>query len=213
MRRKGLGRFALSLAAVLIVFGAATAIRAGVEDTFAGKVLVLTKRPPGYFKTQGAFVQWLRSHSTGKVFQNEAKEWEFETMAFFKRPLGDYECEVAFYDVTDGKSSRRFVDGYAQQTMDRNTRILAHKARLTRPQFDANRSYIVVVQHRGSELAKGSFSTSGTTQNDIDNQKRLEHEMKKMEESLKEMERKAKEQEEKAKQEAEKDKGAAQDLF
>ncbi|HUT78861.1 MAG TPA: hypothetical protein VM285_14285 [Polyangia bacterium] len=213
MRHRGFRLLALPLATALLVFTVAMAISAGVEDTFAGKVLVLTKRPPGYFKTQGAFVQWLRSHSTGKVFQNEAKEWEFETMAFFKRPLGDYECEVAFYDVTDGKSSRRFVDGYAQQTMDRNTRILAHKARLTRPQFDANRSYIVVVQHRGKELAKGSFSTQGTTQASIDQQQHLEHEMKKMEASLKEMERKAKEQEEQAKKEGEKDKSASEDLF
>jgi hypothetical protein len=213
MPRRVFGALALPLAAALLVLAAATAIQAAVEDTFGGKVLVLTKRPPGTFKTQGAFVQWLRSHSTGKVFQNENKEWEFETMAFFKRPLGDYECEVAFYDVTDGKNSKRFVDGYAQQTMDRNTRILAHKARLTRPQFDANRSYIVVVQHRGRELAQGAFSTQGTTQAAIDQQKHLEHEMKKMEASLKEMERKAKEQEERAKQEAEKDKSASDNLF
>ncbi len=213
MRRSGLRLLALPLVTALLVLTVVTVIDAAVEDSFAGKVLILTKRPPGYFKTQGAFVQWLRSHSTGKVYQNEAKEWEFETMAFFRRPLGDYECQVAFYDVTDGKASKRFVDGYAQQTMDRNTRILAHKARLTRPQFDANRSYVVIVQHLGRELAKGSFSTKGTTQASIDDQKRLEHEMKKMEESMKEMERKAKEQEEKAKQEAEKNKSAGDNLF
>jgi len=198
-----------------LIVTAVPLIGSAVENTFAGRVLILTKRPPNHFKTKAAFVGFLRSHSTNRVFQNEKQEWEFETMAFFRRPLGDYECEVAFYDVTDGKSdsARRFVDGYAQQTMDRNTRILAHKARLIRPQFDANRSYIIVVQHRGRELARGSFSTQGTTQAAIDNQKRLEHEMKKMEESMKEMERKAREQEEREKREAEKDKSAAEDIF
>lgn len=212
MSRHGFGYFALFLALAMLITSIPL-IGSAVEKAFAGRVLVLAKRPPSRFNTRGAFIKYLRTHSINRVQQNENQEWEFETMAFFRRPLGDYECEIAFYDVTDGKGARRFVDGYAQQTMDRNTRILAHKARLTRPQFDANRNYQIVVQHRGRELARGSFSTSGTTQQAIDNQKRLEHEMKKMEAMVEEMERKAKEQEEREQKEAEEDKSASDGLF
>ena len=214
MKRSWSKLVGIGVASALLVFSVAAAGRS-VEDVFAGKVLILDKRPPTYFKTKGAFIRFLRGHSTKKVHENADKEWVFETMAFFRRPLGDYEAQVAFYDVTDGRSDaqRRFVDGYAQQTMDRNTRILSHKARLTRPHFDAGRDYVVQVQSRGNVLARGSFSTRGTSQAAIDQQLRYEAEMKKMEESMKELEKKAKEQKEREKREAEKDDEAAEDLF
>jgi RPA family protein len=200
----------------MVALGLGTAAARGVEDVFAGKVLILTKRPPTHFRSKGAFVRFLRSHSTKKVHENADHEWVFETMAFFRRPLGDYEVQVAFYDITDGKSrgAREFADGYSQQTMDRNTRIFAHKARLRRPHFDAKRRYMMEVKNRDRTLAKGYFQTLGVSQAAIDQQKRFEHEMKKMEKEMEELKKKAKEQEEQEKREQEKkDKEAAEGLF
>ena len=197
--------------AVLLV-GTGDVLARKVEDIFAGKVLILAKRPPTYFKSKNGFVTFLKRNQQGTVYEHEDHTWNFETMAFFKRPLGDYEVDMVFYDVGKGKSdaARKFVDSYQQNTMDRNARILSHKAHLTRPSFDAKKSYMIVVQSKGREVAKGYFNTKGVTQAAIDQQKRVEHEMKEMEKSMKELEQKVKEQEEQQKKENEK---AADDLF
>jgi len=204
--------FALIAAALFLVVAVGEVAAGGVEDVFAGKVIVLKKKPPSWFRSKQAFVKFLRSHSTRLVYENEDHTWSFETMAFFRRPLGDYEVDMVFYDVEagSGKNQRRFVDSYAQNTMDRNTRSLSHKTHLTRPQFDAKIRYMITVQSRGRELAKGFFETRGVSQAAIDQQKRLEHEMKKMEKSMRELEEKARRQQE---EEKKRNDEAAGDLF
>lgn len=182
------------------------------ESVFRGKILILTKRPPSYFSTKSGFVKFLRKHSTKVVYENSERTWEFETMAFLKRPLGDYEVEMVFYDTQDGreKYSRRFVNSFVQYTQDRNTLSLSGKTRLIRPDFDAGKSYLLIAQSKGKELAQGEFSTRGTSQAQIDAQKRYDAVQKKMEADMKELERKAKEQEEAEKKRKKK---ASEDLF
>ncbi len=195
---------------VVIVAGEVIARRA--EDVFSGKVVILKRSPPAAFKSADGFISFLRGNSIGTVYADEDNTWTFETMAFFRRPLGDLEVDMVFYDVTDGASedTRRFIDTYTQYTQDRNTRVLSGKCHLIRPAFDANRAYQVVVQHQGDVLAKGSFSTKGISQEQIDNQKRYEVEMQKMEASMKDLQKKVEEQ--KA-QDSQQNKKASDDLF
>ena len=210
------GRIAVLIAMLFFLGGVSEVLARKVEDIFAGKVLLLKKRPPTYFKSKGGFVSYLRSNSVRTVYADKDNTWKFETMAFFRRSLGDYEVEMVFYDIKNGKSDsrRRFVDSYTQYTQDRNTRILSGKANLTRPSFDANKSYMLVVQSHGKDLAKGFFNTKGVTQAALDQQKRVDYEMKEMEKSMADLQKKVKEQEEaEAKKNAEKDKAAADDLF
>ncbi|MBW2276103.1 MAG: hypothetical protein JRF63_01345 [Deltaproteobacteria bacterium] len=206
---------AMLVCCALVVVGVGEVI-AGAEQTFAGRVLVLKKTPPNYFKTKGGFVSFLRNNSIKTVFESKDHTWSFPTMSFFRKPLGDYEAQVVFYDITKGTSAgkRKFVDAYGQNTMNRNTRSLFHKVQITRPLFDAKKTYQIVMQSRGKDLAKGTFSTKGVTQAALDQQKRVDHEMKKMEESMKELEKLAKEQEEEDKKRQKKeDQEAAEDLF
>ena len=209
-------KIALLVAVFFLFFAAGEVLAAKVENVFAGKVLILKKRPPSHFKTTGGFVQFLRKNSKKVVYANEKNQWNFETMSFFRKPLGDYEVEMVFYDVENGKSKdkRKFVDSFTQYTQDRNTRILSGKARLTMPSFDANKSYMIIVQKRSKEVAKGYFSTKGISQAEIDQQKRLDYEMKQMEKSMKELQEKArKQEEEQKKKEQEQDKKAGDDMF
>lgn len=216
MRKQGIRMAAFSLAALFLIAGAGEVLARAVEDIFAGKVLILKKKPPSYFRTKNGFAGFLRQQSTGTVYESQDKTWEFETMAFFRKPLGDYEVELMFYDIRDGRSEnqRRFVNSYTQYTQDRNTRILAGKTKLIRPHFDADIKYMIIAQSHGKELAKGEFTTRGTSQAAIDQQKRYEHVQAEMEKSMKDLEKKAKEQEaaEKKRQE-EQNKNAAKDLF
>ncbi|MDJ0765511.1 MAG: hypothetical protein QNJ97_21195 [Myxococcota bacterium] len=204
--------FVASIACLVLIAGMSNVVAASAERVFSGKVLILKKRPPSYFKSKGGFVSFLRKNTTKVVHENQNREWRFETMAFFKRPLGDYEVEMVFYDVEGGrgKNQRRFVDSFTQYTQDRNTRSLSGKTKLIRPQFDANRRYMVVAQSHGTELAFGNFETRGTSQAAIDQQKRYEQVQKEMEKSMRDLEKKVKEQEEREKKE---NKKAAQDLF
>jgi hypothetical protein len=204
--------FVAALACLVLVVGTREVTARAVVDQYAGRFLILKKKPPSYFGTQGKFAKFIRKYSTKTVYENTDRKWVFETMAFFKKPLGDYEVEVVFYDIAHGKSKdkRRFVASFIQYTQDRNTRILFGKTELVRPDFDADKHYLVVARSRDVELATGSFKTRGTTQAAIDEQKRLEHEQKEMEKSMKELEQKAKEQEKRKK---EKGNTAADDLF
>jgi len=202
------------VAALFVVVVAGEVIARRAEDVFAGKVVILKKRPPASFKTGDGFVQFLHANSMRTVYADADNTWTFETMAFFRRSLGDWEVEMVFYDVGAGSSAsgRRFVDSYTQYTQDRNTRSLSGKCHLIRPSFDAGKDYMVVVQHKGDELAKGFFSTKGTSQAQIDDQLRAVAEVKKMEQSMKDLEQKVKEQEEAAKKQKENEK-AVEDLF
>lgn len=211
MKREILRVAVLAVAASVLVIWLADAA-AAAEDTFAGRVLVLTKQPPTYFKRKDDFVAFLRKHSTNQVNENQNRTWEFEIMAFFRRPIGDYEVDVVFYDTKNGKSKsqRRFVNSYTQYTQDRNTRSLGTRVKLIRPDFDADKHYQVVIQSRGTDVATGEFTTRGTSQAAIDEQKHMEAVQAEMEVKMKELERKVKEQEEKENKENNK---AAQDLF
>ena len=200
------------VAGLFVVLVAGEVIARRPEEVFAGKVVILKRNPPTAFKSADGFISFLRGNSIGTVYADEDNTWTFQTMAFFRRPLGDLEVDMVFYDVTDGSSedTRRFVDTYTQYTQDRNTRVLSGKCHLIRPAFDANRAYQVVVQHQGDVLAKGSFTTKGISQEQIDNQKRYEAEMQKMEASMKDLQKKVEEQ--KA-QDSQQNKKAADDLF
>ncbi len=204
--------FVAALAGAVLFVGVREVAARAVVDQYAGRFLILKKKPPSYFNTQGRFAQFIRKYSTKTVYENVDKKWVFETMAFFKKPLGDYEVEVVFYDIALGKNKdkRRFVASFIQYTQDRNTRVLFGKTELVRPDFDADKHYMIVARSHDVELAKGTFKTRGTTQAALDEQKRIEHEQKEMEKSMKELEQKAKEQE---KRQKEKDHSAADDLF
>jgi hypothetical protein len=216
MKRKMLwiSAVALSFGVLVACLGELGATAANsVERAFAGQILLLKKRPPGYFKSQSGFIQFLRSNSISTISENEEQTWTFETMAFFKQPLEDYEVEMVFYDVEygTGKDQRRFVTSYSQYTQDRNTRSVSGKTKLIRPEFDAYKRYMIVAQNRGKELAKSkTFETRGTSQAAIDQEKRYNATMKEMEKSMKDLEQRVKEQQENQKKKSEK---AAEDLF
>lgn len=199
------------IACLFIVAGMGEVAARSAEAVFGGKIFILKKRPPSYFNSKNGFVSFIRNNSTKTVHENNEKTWVFETMAFFKRPLGDYEVEMMFYDIEGGKSknARRFVNSYTQYTQDRNARSLSGKTELVRPHFDANTRYLIIAQSHGKEVATGEFATRGTSQAAIDSQKRYEHTQKEMEKSMKDLERRAKEQEEREK----KNKNASDSLF
>jgi hypothetical protein len=199
--------------AILILAIATTIVSARAHSAFAGQVVLLDRIPPSYFNTQNGFINFLRKHKQKILHANEDNEWMFRSMAFFRKPLGDYEVEMVFYDVGQGtaKSIREFKDSFTQYTQDRQAKSLLGRATLTRPIFDANKKYVVEVQSRGKTVATGSFETRGISQQQLDQQKRIETERKKMEKSMEELRKKAEQQEQQEQQK--KDAEAGKNLF
>jgi hypothetical protein len=205
-----------TVALLLLVGVVHTVVAANAENVFAGKVLVLDKIPPTWFNTKNGFVSFLKKHRTDVISANADNEWNFRAMAFFRKPIGDYEVEMVFYDIGSGsgKGMREFRGSVTQYTQDRNAKSLLGRATLTRPTFDANRKYFVEVQSHGKTLATGNFSTRGVSQNELDQQKRIEHQQKEMQKEMEAMKRREAEQRQQEEAEQQKkDADAGNDLF
>ena len=134
------------------------------EDVFAGQVVITNKRLPSRFSTGDAFIKALQQAKTDKVWPkeqagNDVAVWKLEYVAFFARPLNDFEVMVKFFDVTGG--ARKFIAGDAQMTRERDTRVFASDIELSKPYFDANRKYMMVVESKGKTVATASFWLRG----------------------------------------------------
>ncbi len=134
------------------------------EDVFAGQVVITSKRLPSRFSSGEAFISALKQAKTDKVWPKEQKGndeaiWKLEYVAFFAKPLDDFEVMVKFFDVTGG--ARKFIAGDAQMTRERGTRVFASDIELTKPYFDANRKYMMVVESKGRTVATANFWLRG----------------------------------------------------
>ena len=180
MKRLVLTTSVLSLAGFLLVAGLSEVNGAGA---FSGQIKILTKMPKTWYKSAGEFNSFIRNHTTQNVYEaGDDRTWEFNIMAFFKKKLGDNEVTLAFYDLDLGS---KYVDSQVKMTKDYNSDTLMCSVRLTRPPFDANKKYEMVAQDKdGSKLARGTFTTKGTSQAAIDQNKRYETMQKEMEKSI-----------------------------
>ncbi|MBK6848722.1 MAG: hypothetical protein IPG96_14720 [Proteobacteria bacterium] len=157
------GAMAAVLGGLLLV---SPALRAAppVEDRFAGEIVVLRKRAPARFRNQAAFADFLRQYRSKRLVadRSNAKRWTIEFMAFFKRPVDDFEVKVKFFDITKG---RVFVAGDSILTSARGQRILATSMALEGPTFAAKRRYqMYLVDARGVALASAQFELDGETE-------------------------------------------------
>jgi len=153
-------RIAVPLLFVSLIASAAWAAKP--ENVFGGKVIITYKQVPTRFKSASAMISYIKNHSINVINEKADKNWEFEILSFFKKPLHDYECQIIFYD-TEKKGNRKFMASFTQYVQDRNTRIVGQKVKLKRDEgFKPNWRYTVVVTNRGRELAKKEFTLKGT---------------------------------------------------
>ncbi len=156
----------IAISACLIIPDFADAKRASrVERKFRGKILILKKRPPTRFKSQGAWIGWLNRHRKTMVWPDKKvkgqKQWKFEFMAFFRRKLNDVEVNVKFYDITNAK---RFIAADSFY-LNRGQTIFASNMVLERTEetFQPNRRYVMYIVGAKSKktLAQAKFWLRG----------------------------------------------------
>ena len=94
---------------------------------------------------------------------NDHAVWKLEYIAFFSKPLNDYEVTVKFYDVTGG--GQRYVAGDAQMTRDKASRIFASDIEVAKPEFEVNHRYLMAVEKQGRRIATTMFWLRGQYEN------------------------------------------------
>jgi len=131
------------------------------EDVFAGRVIITYKPVPTYFKSAAAMISYVNSHSISIVDENEKHDWEFEILSFFKRPLGDFETQVVFYDIEKG--GEKLMSSFTMYVQNRDARVVGQKVLLKRADgFQPNWRYSVIVKSRQKVLAEKAFALRGT---------------------------------------------------
>jgi hypothetical protein len=132
-----------------------------VADVLKGRIVIMLKRAPARFANPSSFIRFLQANRKQHIWpdKNNKKEWRFEFMAFYARPLNDLEVTVKFYDVTEGK---KFVAADTFYTPQKGQRILASSMTLNKPRFEVNRKYqMYVLSARQAVLASTEFWLRG----------------------------------------------------
>ena len=143
---------ALAVAVALATISLASAALANVASRYAGRVLIFDKRPPSRWANDGIFHRFVARHKTLSVDENDDGEWRFEYMAFFRRPVGDREVTIRFYDAEDRNG--RYLASYTLYLNDPRDRIVGGRATLEQPDFQPNHYYKISVANRGRTLAR-----------------------------------------------------------
>jgi hypothetical protein len=137
------------VAAALLVAAVATA---EVANSYAGQVILFSKRPPTRWNNDSVFHAFVRANRINTVQDNDRGNWRIEYMAFFKRPVGDREVSVRFFDAND--TTGRYITAYELYLDDPRQRIAGGAVDLERPEFQPNRYYRIVVASKGKTLAQ-----------------------------------------------------------
>jgi len=132
-----------------------------VANALKGKVYLTAKRAPTRFPNASAWIRFLQANRKEHIWpeKNNKKQWRFEFMAFWARPLNDLEVTVKIYDVTD---VRRLVVGDSFYLPQKGQRLLAANMTLDQPRFEVNRKYEMrVTDARQQQLAATKFWLRG----------------------------------------------------
>ena len=155
---------ALPLVAVFLVglaYPPCAEARNRVARMYRGKVVLLKKRPPPKFSSDGSFVRFLKANRRKDIWPADKKEtrWKVEFFAFFKRKHTDVEVKIKFFDVTEGK---RFIAGDSIFLAQRGQPILSSNIVLEKPRFRVNRKYAMyITDAHNNMLASATFWLRG----------------------------------------------------
>ncbi len=110
---------------------------------FKGKIIVSEKRFPSRFKTDEAMIKHMKKANTHVVKAEAGKDWEFEYMAFLRKPVGTIQASVMLLDITN-PGTETMVDNFTFYPEDKSLKIINGHQRLSRERFQADRKYLMV---------------------------------------------------------------------
>jgi|SRR5690554_151007 len=88
------------------------------------------------------------------------RSWLARLIVKFDRPLGDWEFDVVFYDLSDGK--RRYMDPpMTMRVSDRDGSLFIQPIELKRPQFEPGMELELTLRTRGQEAGSRKIRLAG----------------------------------------------------
>jgi hypothetical protein len=146
-------RLLLSTAIVLALSSVAPA-------AFAQAQLYLTQADIPARLSEQQLRNFLRARNARQINEeDDHRTWRFQVGTFFRRPPGDLEAHLLFYDVERG--SRIFVTEMTVFLSNREETAFLQNVRLQRPMFKPRNRYIVVLTVRRVEMATANFELVG----------------------------------------------------
>ena len=148
----------LSLVSVLATLGGTAAWAEQKGQLFITKDRLAQSGQLGRAST--ARVQEIHMGWPTEEHGNDTTTWTVNYAALFVRPLGDYQAELRFWDVTKGPP--RFITSQDQFTRQKDTRAMTGQLKLTSPEFERNHRYLVRIESRHAALGEVTFWLRGT---------------------------------------------------
>jgi hypothetical protein len=148
----------LSLVSVLATLGGTAAWAEQKGQLFITKDRLAQSGQLGRAST--ARVQEIHMVWPAEEHGNDTTTWTVNYAALFVRPLGDYQAELRFWDVTKGPP--RFITSQDQFTRQKDTRAMTGQLKLTSPEFERNHRYLVRIESRHAALGEVTFWLRGT---------------------------------------------------
>lgn len=120
-----------------------TAFAVSPEKKFRGQIIISTKRFPSKFKSDKAMNKWMKKNNTHTIRAAEGEDWEFEYMAFLKKPVQTIQASVTFYDISV-PGTETMVDTYTFYPQDKGDKIIASNQVLPASKYSKDRKYLMV---------------------------------------------------------------------
>lgn len=113
------------------------------EKKLAGKIIVSAKRFPSRFDSDDAMIKYMKKANTHELFAEGDADWNFEYMAFLKKPVGTLQAAVSFYDVSV-PGTESLIDTYTFYPDKTTHKIINGYQRLDKSKFHKDRKYLMV---------------------------------------------------------------------
>ncbi len=113
------------------------------EKKFAGKIIVSEKNFPSRFDTDAAMIKHMKKANTHELFAKGEGDWEFEYMAFLKKPVGTLQASITFYDISV-PGTETLIDSFTFYPDNAKHQILNGHQRLSKNKFQKDRKYLMV---------------------------------------------------------------------
>jgi hypothetical protein len=148
----------------LVILMATTSVHGTGQAQPRGQMFI-TKEPIPNAGTLGK-AAFLRAQTVTMVWPreehgNEVTTWTVNYVALLDRPLGDFEAELSFWDVTK-RGQAHLVRSEDQFTRQKDTRVLAGRVEVSSPEFERNHKYLARLESRHVLLGEVTFWLRGT---------------------------------------------------
>lgn len=142
-RRRFLQHAAATLGGGLLVLLSPPVYAKSALKKFKGKIIISKKRFPSRFKTDAKMIKHMKKVNTHEITATGDDDWEFEYMAFLRKPVAVLQAAVTYYDITV-PGSQQFVDNFTFYPTNKSDQILNGHARLSKDKFSGDRKYLMI---------------------------------------------------------------------